>query len=202
MASERMPIVVRFPLFIKSYIQEIRSFNVDILCPSCGRRLRKHGSYERTVIWKRKGYEIPILRRRCPRCDVTYSLLPCFITPFMRFANHIREFLGRWLLVGEPLAKLPERLSTEAVSVVSLRSLYRWKSRLQSRFADWWKEQRTAAATSPELLDALLECYRQGMNSEQERHMLFSLFFRGEGIPRRGELLSKINLKLPPQVCW
>jgi Domain of unknown function (DUF6431) len=202
MAFKLMPILISFSLCINRYFQEILSFNADTFCPCCGRRLRKHGSYKRTVVLKHGVYVIPILRRRCPSCDVTFSLLPSFITPFMRFANHIREFLGRWLLAGVPLVRLPERLSTESVSIVSLRTLYRWKRRLQSRFVAWWLEQRTAAAISPDLLESLLDSYRDGMNSEQERYLLFTHFFRGKRVPRMGKLLSMINLQVPPQVRW
>lgn len=197
-----MIILLECSLSINRYIKEIQEDKWEISCPCCNRRLRKHGRFERRVVWKRRIHTIPILRRRCPSCDVTYSLLPCFLMPWMRFANHIREFAARWLGIGLPLAQLPAKLSSLAVSVMSVRTLHRWKAALWKRWEKWLLKRRTELATIDDSA-SLLSLYREGLTSEQERSLLLASFFGSRhALPPPGAILSFMNLRLPPHMRW
>jgi hypothetical protein len=120
----------------------------------------------------------------------------------MRFANHIREYMWRWLGMGERLAELPERLSTTQISILSLRTLQRWKAKLIKRWEDWFLRQRWLLASEHENGDGILALYREGLNSQQEKELLLTFFLGGTSLPRKGSILSKINLRLPPAMRW
>jgi hypothetical protein len=120
----------------------------------------------------------------------------------MTFANHIREFMGRWLLMGARLSALPERISTTEISIVSLRTLQRWKAKQFKRWEDWFLKQRWLVASEHEDGDGILALYRKGLNSQQEKELLLTFFLGGTSLPRKGAILSKINLRLPPAMRW
>ncbi|WP_417006708.1 DUF6431 domain-containing protein, partial [Aquibacillus salsiterrae] len=83
-----MTIILEYPHSIKRYIKFINHIDIECNCPFCGRPLWNHGKYNRTVHHKTKSYVIPIIRKRCPDCDKTFSLLPSFVRPWARFSNH------------------------------------------------------------------------------------------------------------------
>ncbi len=91
--------------------------------------------------------------------------MPCFTFPWGRFANHIYEFLGRWLMEGVPINRLAELLTTSSVSVVSLKTLYRWRLRIMGFLEKWWIDQRTRWVFEFQGGDGLLSLYREGINS-------------------------------------
>jgi hypothetical protein len=193
-----MPILLECPSTFKKYKKFIETFDEDIFCPCCRRITRRHGKYEKTVHFKHQSFRIPIMRRRCPDCNKTFSLMPCFSLSWGRFANHIYEFLGRWLMVGVPISQLAEWLTTSSVSVVSLKTLYRWKKRFFDFWGKWWISQRKQWAVEFQEADGLLSLYRQGMSSNQEIHFLLSFYFgEKESVPSRGRLFSMINLRQP-----
>ena len=193
-----MPILLECPLTIKKYKRFVKTFNEEILCPCCGRKTRKHGKYKKTIHFKHQSFRIPIMRRRCPDCKKTFSLMPCFTFPWGRFAIHIYEFLGRWLINGIPISQLAELLTTSSVSVVSLKTLYRWKLRFQELWGNWWIGQRKKWIAEFKDGEGLLSLYRKGMSSIQEIQLLLSFFFNKNGsIPCKGRLLSMINLRQP-----
>lgn len=193
-----MSILLECPLTIKKYIKFIETFDEDVLCPCCGQRTRKHGKYEKTVHSKHQSYRIPILRRRCTKCNKTYSLMPCFTFPWGRFVNHIYEFLGRWLMEGIPVCRLCERLTTSSVSIVSLKTLYRWKYRILDFWGKWWIEQRRILAIEFQDDEGILPLYRKGLSSNDELRFLLSLFFEDKGtVPCKGRLFSMFNIRQP-----
>lgn len=196
-----MSILLECPLTFKKYMKFIETFDEDVFCPCCGRLTRRHGKYEKTIHFKHQSFRIPILRRRCPDCNKTFSLMPCFTFPWGRFVNHIFEFLGRWLLEGFTINQSAEWLTTASVSVVSLKTLYRWKRWFLDLWGKWWIEQRKKWASEFQEGDGVLLFYRQGISSKVELHVLLSCFFDDHGsIPCRGRLLSMINLlsTIPP----
>ncbi|WP_429776215.1 DUF6431 domain-containing protein [Brevibacillus agri] len=197
-----MKILLDCSIRIKKYLTQLHSHEAEVVCPTCQKRMRKHGSYSRQVVYKSRTYLIPVQRRCCRGCKITLSLLPCFLIPWARFANHIREFMGRWLFQGIPLACLPERLTTTQTSILSLRTLYRWKGTLKKKFQDWWVKQRAELAHQFEEEEGLLDLYRNGMNTEQELRLLFSLFLGEERAMRKGHLFSRMNLRLSDTVFW
>lgn len=56
-------------------------------CKNCGyeAKLHRHGFYSRNVITFSGIYRISILRLKCPSCNKTYSLLPCFLVPYYQY---------------------------------------------------------------------------------------------------------------------
>jgi hypothetical protein len=128
--------------------------------------------------------------------------MPCFSHSWARFANHIYEFFMRWLMVGIPISQLAEWLTTSSVSVISLKTLYRWKKRFFDFWGKWWISQRKEWIEEFQEADGLLSLYRQGMSSNQEIHFLLSFYFgKSESIPRGGRLFSMIHLR-QPSVSW
>lgn len=170
-------------------------------CPLCGKSLWNHDSYERTVHHKSKSYKIKIIRKLCSDCNRTFSLIPSFVKPWARFANHIWEFLARFVLEGILKYRLPELLSSERTSIISLRTIYRWMARLKERTSAWRNEQLTQFVRDYEAGDSLLELYRHGVHTNEEWHFLFFHFFGGD-MPKRGTIFSKVNLHLPTNRLW
>jgi hypothetical protein len=193
-----MIIVLECSLSIKRYMKDFQYVQLKVVdCPCCKRKLWKHATYQRTLLFKRKIYIIPIRRMRCSSCRETFSLMPFFVTPWMTFANHIREYMGRWLFLGVPLSHLPEKLSSIQISILSLRTLYRWKARLRSRWNPWYLQQRTAWASGAK---GLLQLYRQGMDSVQERERVLVYSFGTDHLPRQGSYFNWLHLQLTPWV--
>ena len=191
-----MSILLDCPLTFKKYMKFIETFDEKVHCPCCGRATRKHGKYEKTVHFKHGSFRIPILRRRCPDCNKTFTLMPCFTFPWGRFANHIYEFLLRWLLENTPINVMAEWLSTTAVSVLSLKTLYRWKKRFWHLLSEWWINQRKLLASEYQEDDGVLSVYRQGMSSKHEIHFLLMYYFKeNSSIPFKGRIFSIINLR-------
>jgi hypothetical protein len=193
-----MIILLECPLRIKQYMKFIESFDEDVFCPCCERLTRRHGKYEKIIYFKTKSCRIPIMRRRCPDCDKTFSLMPCFTLPWGRFANHIYEFLGRWLIEGMPISQLAEWLTTSSVSVVSLKTIYRWKRLFHDLWGKWWMNQRKKCSSEFQEGEGLLPFYRKGISSNEELQLLLSFYFGGkDSIPWKGRLFSMINLRQP-----
>ena len=191
-----MSILLECPLTFKKYMKFIETFNEDVPCPCCGRLTRKHGKYEKTVHSKQRSYRIPILRRKCPDCNKTFSLMPCFTFPWGRFVNHIYEFLGRWLMEGVPIHRLTEWLTTYTVSMISLKTLYRWKHQILDFWGKWLIKQRNKWTSENQEGDGVLSLYRMGMSTKEELRFLLSYFFEKDSfIPCKGRLFSMINLR-------
>ena len=105
-------------------------------------------------------------------------------------------------MVGIPISQLAEWLTTSSVSVISLKTLYRWKKRFFDFWEKWWISQRKEWIEEFQEADGLLSLYRQGMSSNQEIHFLLSFYFgKSESIPRGGRLFSMIHLR-QPSVSW
>nr|WP_194269188.1 DUF6431 domain-containing protein [Anaerobacillus isosaccharinicus]QOY36586.1 hypothetical protein AWH56_002585 [Anaerobacillus isosaccharinicus] len=74
-----MIILLDSPRSIKKYNDSINKYDVELRCPCCGRRMKKHGKYKRWVHMKHQSSIIFVLRRRCGSCDRTFSLLLVFL---------------------------------------------------------------------------------------------------------------------------
>lgn len=179
---------------------------LDIPCPCCKRRLRRHSSKSQTrdVVTKGKIYRIPIIRLRCPRCDKTYSLLPSFVSRYNAYANYVRECIARWFLSGISLAHILRCLCIiRDIPIVSLRSLYRWKKQWRPRFESWMLNARSRMAKELESSHLLLDLYRHGMDSLVERELVFSFALGADhSRPRIGRWLDQFNLHVPPAERW
>lgn len=200
-----MSILLDYPPRLNAYNKEIRSGQLDdVLCDCCGKKLRIHEYTERTVVWKNRIRSVTLLRMRCPRCDVTHTLIPSFLMPWERFANHIREFFGLWLLMGLPLSQLAERLTSWASSIVSIRTLWRWKKKLKAKWRAWFEKMQNSAAAAPVWDEHLLLLHRGEGDLIQETRLLLAFFFgeRGEPVPPPGTILNRLNLYLPAEERW
>lgn len=200
-----MSILLNYPPRLNAYNKEIRSGHIEAYCGSCGRKMRIH-EYDdtRTVVWKNRMRSVTLLRLRCATCDVTHTLIPTFLVPWGRFANHVREFFVRLLLLGIPLPRLAERLSSEASSILSIRTLRRWKKRIKAKWLFWLEHTRKTALSTPGWDNLLLEVYRNEATAAQEAQFLLACFFgeRGESVPRSGNILDRLHLYLPPPLRW
>ncbi|HJV16200.1 MAG TPA: hypothetical protein VJ546_02245 [Bacillales bacterium] len=93
---------------------------------------------------------------------------------------------------------MTECLTTTSVSVISLKTLYRWKKRLFDLWGKWLINQRRKLAEEFQEGDGVLSFYRQEVSSNQEIHLLLSFYFGGnESIPSKGRLFTMINLRQP-----
>lgn len=125
-------IVLPVLVSIKEYLEEYgnRSPDMEIRCPCCGRRLRRHGRYFRRVVLGAVLYRIPAYRRLCPCCRKTFSLCPCFLRPYSQFALPVHEAAARLLVRG----RCPDRISESLcqgpeAGGVSRRTILRWQRR-------------------------------------------------------------------------
>jgi len=202
-----MSILLEYTSSINRYCKEITTAPLDIPCPCCKRRLRRHTctSQTRDVVTKGKVYRIPIIRLRCPKCDKTYSLLPSFVSRYNPYANYIRECIGRWILSGISLTQILQCLcAIQDIPIVSLRSLYRWKRRWLLRFEPWYVKSRIRVAKDLESSRVLLDLYRSNMDARLELDLVFtySLGADGHSRPRVGKWLDRLNLLAPPDERW
>jgi len=141
-----MVIVLPLLVSIKEYLGKYsnRSPDIEIRCPRCGRRLRRHGRYFRRVVLGTVLYRIPVYRRLCPCCRKTFSLCPCFLRPYNQFALPVHEAAARLLVQGRSPGHISECLCQgPEAGGVSGRTILRWQRR--------WK------GGASELLSALSE---------------------------------------------
>lgn len=201
---ETMSILLQYPPRLKAYNLEIVTAELEVDCPCCGKNMRKHEYSERLIVWKHRIQTITILRMRCPRCDITHSLIPSFLIPWGRFANHIREFFIRLMLAGIPLTHLAERLTTWCSSILSLRTLRRWKQRLKAKGLLWLQATREKALSIPVWEGTLLHLHRWQGDLAEEAQLLIVLTLgeQGHSMPRSGRWLDALNLYLPPPGYW
>lgn len=126
-----MVIVLPLLVSIKEYLRAYRdkSPDMEIQCPCCGRRLRRHGCYYRRVVLGLGIHLVPVYRRLCPRCRRTFSLCPCFLRPYSQFALPVHEAAARLLVQGRSPDAIAERLCQgPQVGGVSGRTIQRWQS--------------------------------------------------------------------------
>ena len=96
-------------------------------CPICGRKLRKHGRYFRSVVFGQLLERLPVYRYLCPKCHKTFSLLPAFLRPYSHFGLCVREAAARLLGGGDKVDAVAGRLCrSNAAGGISGRTLRRW----------------------------------------------------------------------------
>ena len=134
-----MVIVLPLLVAIKEYLGKYgdRSPDMEILCPCCGRRLRRHGRYFRNVVLGTALYRVPVYRRLCPRCHRTFSLCPCFLRPYSQFALPVHEAAARLLVQGRSPDGIAEHLCQgPETGGVSGRTILRWQRRWKAGASD------------------------------------------------------------------
>lgn len=138
-----MVIVLQLVMSVKQYLQAYGSKSPAEAqgCPRCGRRLRRHGRYWRSVVYDQGRERVPIYRYLCPPCRETFSLLPAFLRPYSHFAFEVREAAARMLAAGEKVAVVAEQLCQDhQAGGISGRTLCRW---LQG-----WRQRAQPLSTS------------------------------------------------------
>lgn len=196
-----MSILLDYPPHLNAYNKEIRSRQLDdVLCPFCGKKMNRHQYRVRSMFWKHRFHEVILLRMRCTPCDRTHTMFPSFLLPWRRFANHILEFLGRMLLAGCPLTSLDEFLTSWASSIVSIRTLWRWKKKLAAKWRTWLETTRKSIVATPGWDDLWVRSFVGDRDTIYEMRLLLAFFFgeRGEPVPPPGRILDRLNLYLPP----
>lgn len=134
-----MVIVLPLLMAIKEYLKKYgdKSPDMEIYCPCCGRRLRRHGRYFRWVVLGVELYRIPVYRRFCPHCRRTFSLCPCFLRPYSQFSLHAHEAAVRLLVQGRSPDGIAERLCPgPRTGGVSGRTIQRWQKHLKAGAGD------------------------------------------------------------------
>lgn len=101
----------------------------------------------------------------------------------------------RCLLAGICLTYLPERLTTPQTSIISLKTLYRWKAQIKGVVIDWMNEQRKKLTGIYEEDESLLPLYRHGVSRIEELQFFLWHFFEGL-LPAKGKMLSTLNAHL------
>jgi transposase-like protein len=134
-----MIIVLQVTVSLKKYLQEygVRSPDEERECPICGRRLRRHGRYFRSVVYGQALQRLPVYRYLCPRCGKTFSLLPAFVRPYSHFGLCVWEAAARTLASGGKVDALADRLCRSgSAGGVSARTLRRrlniWRQRARA----------------------------------------------------------------------
>lgn len=133
-----MVIVLPLLVAIKEYLREHgdRPPDMGILCPCCGRRLRRHGRYFRQVVLGTVLYQVPVYRRLCPRCRKTFSLCPCFLRPYSQFGLSVHEAAARLLIQERSPNHIADRLCQgPQAGGVSARTILRWQRRWRDEVA-------------------------------------------------------------------
>jgi len=87
-----MTIILPFAGGVTAYLAKISNWyrTTSYPCPLCKGKTYRHGKYLRNVYSRDECFIIPIFRRCCPNCEVTFSLIPSFIKPYARFLNSYR----------------------------------------------------------------------------------------------------------------
>ena len=129
-----MTIILPFSGGVTAYLSIILNWyrTTPHSCPLCNGKTHRHGKYLRTVYSRDECYVLPIFRRRCPNCGVTFSFIPSFIKPYARFLNSYRFELFQLHMVGEvSIRKTPSHSSTTGKHSVSACTFRRWLKRFK-----------------------------------------------------------------------
>lgn len=104
--------------------------DVPACCPTCRGIMSPWGRYFRYCCDGDDLVQVPIYRYRCSPCNITCSLLPCFLSPYLPHPVRVREHAMRSYVKEEPIEKVAEEVDVEP------RTVSRWVKRLSSLFGD------------------------------------------------------------------
>ncbi|MDC3425113.1 hypothetical protein NC797_11405 [Aquibacillus sp. 3ASR75-11] len=100
-----------------------------------------------------------------------------------------------------PVSRLPEQLTSYGTSVVSLKTLYRWKKQMGHFYQKWLVNLRSQVLDGLHFGEQLINLYREGVTTSEECLFFLNYYFDGR-LPKRGNLISTINLSLPTKEWW
>ncbi|KNZ70396.1 hypothetical protein Tfer_0960 [Thermincola ferriacetica] len=129
-----MTIILPFSGGVTAYLSIILDWyrTTPYFCPLCKGKTHRHGKYLRTVYSQDECFIIPIFRRRCPNCRVTFSFIPSFIKPYARFLNSYRFALfQRHVVDGISIRQTPSYSSAHGMHSVSTCTFRRWLKRFK-----------------------------------------------------------------------
>lgn len=197
-----MMIVLPLLVAIKNYLTKYQdeSPDMEIVCPYCGRRLRRHGRYFRRVVLGTVLYRIPVYRRLCSRCRKTFSLCPCFLRPYSQFALPVHEAAARLLVQGRSPDRVSELLCQgPGAGGVSGRTILRWQRRRKDGASGLLSaiSGRVLALSPGTDLTPYLPPPRMPRGSLQALFSLGGLYCDTLWGPRRPPLFPFLRLSLP-----
>jgi hypothetical protein len=76
---------------LEEYLTEEQESRPVVVCPLCSGRLWAHGSRVRTAENLKVCVLVEIVRKLCPRCNRTFSLIPDFLEAGKRFSKEVSE---------------------------------------------------------------------------------------------------------------
>jgi transposase-like protein len=197
-----MMIVLPLLVAIKDYLTKYQdeSPDMEIACPYCGHRLRRHGRYFRRVVLGTVLYRVPVYRRLCPRCRKTFSLCPCFLRPYSQFAQPVHEAAARLLVQGRSPDRVSELLCQgPEAGGVSKRTILRWQRRWKDGASSLLStlSERVLALSPGTDLTPYLPPPRMPRGSLQALFSLGGLYRDTVWGPRRPPLFPFLRLSLP-----
>lgn len=102
---------------------------------------------------------------------------------------------------GIPISHLPERLTSVYTSVVSVKTLYRWKKALGQFYQMWLIRQRHEATNDSLMVEDVTDLYRKGVTFSEECMFFLLHHFNGK-LPGKGYVISAMNISLPTKEWW
>ncbi len=129
-----MTIILPFSGGVTAYLSTILNWyrTTPHSCPLCKGNTHRHGKYFHTVYCRDECFVLPIFRRRCPNCEITFSFIPSFIKPYARFLNSYRfELLQRHVVEKVSINQTPSHSSTHGMHSVSTCTFRRWLKRFK-----------------------------------------------------------------------
>lgn len=129
-----MTIILPFAGGVTAYLAKISNWyrTTSYPCPLCKGKTYRHGKYLRNVYSRDECFIIPIFRRCCPNCEVTFSLIPSFIKPYARFLNSYRfDLLQRHVVEEVSIRQTPSHSSATGMCSISICTFRRWLKRFK-----------------------------------------------------------------------
>lgn len=134
-----MIIILPFSGGVTAYLAKIENWywTTSFSCPCCKGKTHRHGKYMRTVYSQDESFVIPVFRRRCPSCGISFSFIPSFIKPYARFFNSYRyDLFQSHVIKGAPIRQTPSLLSSPKANSVSVTTFRRWLKQLKGIAAE------------------------------------------------------------------
>jgi len=129
-----MIIILPFSSNVTTYLDKIVNWYSTsyFLCPNCKSTTQRHGRYLRSCYDFNESTVIPIYRRYCPNCKISFSFIPSFIKPYARFLNSYRlKLFKRHELESTSIKKTPF-FSSPKGNFISPDTFRRWLKKLKS----------------------------------------------------------------------
>jgi len=123
--------------YCKCYSEKRPELQFTCENPGCNcRDLHEHGCFWRTAVTKRRQFELPIYRWRCPVCGRTVSVLPDFLVPRGHFVTPVREAAIKRRQLGQSFKQIAKGVASAAIGCVHPKTVKRWWMRHLAKAGD------------------------------------------------------------------